>query len=261
MVSMPSKPLASAAVLAAFGAFSFVASPAAADQVLLMHSHTDAMQMMGVTTPATDHDDEYWFGPNGTRYDGGETTLIVRTDTKKLYFVNHDAKTYSTIDLPFTFEQIVPEEMAPMMEMMMKTMAASTTVTPTDRTGEYAGFSCKFSKVNVSMGMMQMAMDICSTEKLPIDVTRYKALQEMQGELAPNAQWIKDMAEKIKGFPVRSETSTTVMGKVVGSTSELKKVEERTSPAGHYDPPAGYKEVKYDPMAQAQAQAKKKTKK
>ncbi|MEZ5313380.1 MAG: DUF4412 domain-containing protein [Thermoanaerobaculia bacterium] len=245
--------LASAACLAALVA----SAPLAADKVLVMRSHTDAMQMMGTKTPAQDIDHEYWFGPNGTRFDAGETSVIVRTDAKKLYFVNHDARTYSTINLPFTFEQIVPDEMAPMIEMMMKSMAASTTVTPTDRTGEFAGVSCNYSKVNISMGMMQMAMDICSTEKLPIDISRYKALQEMQGELAPNSQWIKEMAEKIKGFPVRSDTSTTVMGKTFGSSSELTKVEDRPAPAGQYDPPAGYQEVKYDPMAQAQARKKK----
>lgn len=235
-----------------------VVPAASADDVIVMLNHTDEMSMMGVKTPAQDVNQEYWFGDEGTRFDGGETSVIVRLADKKLFFVNHLEKTYSPIDLPFTFEKLVPPEMAPMMEMMAKTMAASTTVTASDRKGTFAGVGCDYAKVSISMGIMQMAMDVCSTEKLPIDMTRYRDLQGMQAEMAPNMDWVKDMAEKIKGFPIRSDTTTTVMGNSFKSWSELKSVEKRTPPAGHYGPPAGYKEVKFDPMAQAQQGNKKK---
>lgn len=235
-----------------------LSAPSLADDVLVMTNHTDAMSMMGTTTPAQDEQHEYWFGDQGTRFDGGDTTMIMRLDAKKLYFVHHADKQYSTIDLPFSFESLVPPEMAPMMEMMAKSMAATTTVTPSDKRGEFAGVACSYSKVDISMAMMKMSMNVCSTETLPIDLARYRSLQESQSELAPNMAWVKDLAEKVKGFPVRSDTTTTVMGKSFASWSELKAVEQRTAPAGHYDPPAGYKEVKYDPMAQMQQQGKKK---
>ncbi len=234
------------------------AGAAFADQVVTMLNHTDEMSVMGHVTPAQDVNHEYWFGSEGLRYDMGETSLITRPDQKKLYFVNHGKKTFSAIDLPFDFKSLVSPEMAPMMEQMMKMMAASTTVTPSDRTGTYDGVGCKFSRVEISMGMMQMSMDMCSTENLPIDLARYRSLQEMQAEMAPNSEWMKDLAKKIKGFPIRTETTTTMMGKSFKSWSELKSIENRSAPAGFYTPPVGYEEVKFDPMAQQGPQRKKK---
>jgi len=61
---------------------------------------------------------------------------------------------------------------------------------------------------------------------------------------------MKDLAQKIKGFPVRTETTTAMGKKSFKNWQELKSVEERTAPEGLYAPPAGYREVKFDPMAQ-----------
>ncbi len=227
-----------------------LAGTAGADQVVTMLNHNDEMSMMGQKTPAQDVQHEYWFGAEALRYDMGETSIITRPDDKKLFFLNHPSKTYSTISLPFDFKSLVSPEMAPMMEQMMKMMAASTTVTPSDRTGRFAGVACKYSKVDITMGMMQMSMDMCASEDLPIDLGRYRSLKEMQAELAPNADWMKDLAEKVKGFPIRTDTVTTMMGKSYKSYSELQSIDNRTPPAGFYAPPADYEEKTFDPMAQ-----------
>jgi hypothetical protein len=235
-----------------------LAAPVSADQVVSLLQHTDAVSMMGQTTPAQDVTQEFWYGAEGLRVDTGDTTIVLRADRKKLYLVNHPEKNYSALDLPFDFKQLVGPEMAPMMDQMMKMMAMTVTVTPTDRSGEYAGFACKFYKVNIAGSMMQMAMDQCVSERLPIDYSRYKSLLESQAELSANQGWLKELAEKISGFPVRSETTTTMMGKSFKSWQELKSVEERTPAPGFYEPPAGYQEVKYDPMAQQAGQARRK---
>jgi len=238
-------------------AFSLAAVPAAADTVLTLANHSDEVSVMGQKTPAQDNEQQYWFTDDATRFDAGDTSIVMRLDAKKLYVIHHPEKNYSTIDLPFDFKSLVGPEMAPMMDQMMKMMAASVTVTPTDRSGEYGGFSCKFSKVNISMAMMQMSMDQCLSDEMPIDYSRYKALAEAQAEMIPNGSWMKEIADKLQGFPVRSETTTTMMGKSFGSWQELKSVDERSSPPGFYAPPAGYKEIRYDPMAQQQKRRKK----
>lgn len=244
--------------LAAFFLCPLLAAPAFADQVVTVLQHTDAVSMMGQTTPAQDVVQESWFGADGMRVDSGDTTILLRLDRKKFYLVNHPEKNFSALDLPFDFKQLVGPEMAPMMEQMAKMMAMSVNVTPTDRTGNFAGYACKFVKVDISMSMMQMAMDQCVTDSLPIDYARYKSMLESQAELGMNTSWMKELAEKIKGFPVRTDTTTTMMGKSFKGWQELKSVEDRTPPAGHYEPPAGYREVKFDPMAQQAAQAKRK---
>jgi hypothetical protein len=164
-----------------------------------------------------------------------------------MYVIDHAEKTVSPIDLPISFKSLVGPEMAPMVDQMMSMMKATTTITPTDRTGEFAGFPCKHYKVDISMSMMQMSMDQCLTQSLPIDYSRYKELLSMQAEMAMNNEWMKELM-RLEGFPVRSESTSTMMGKSFGSWTELKAVEDKTPPAGLYEPPAGYKEVRFDPM-------------
>jgi len=234
-----------------------LASPLAADTVMSLKTHTDEMKMMGHTTPARDEVHQYWFSDTATRFDGGDTSVILRLDLKKLFVLNHVEKSASTIDLPFDFRSLVGPEMAPMMDQMMKMWAASVTVTPSDRSGEFGGYACKFSRIDISMGMMQMTMDSCLSDKLPIDYSRYKALSEAQAELIPSGSWMKDLAEKMKGFPVHSDTTTTMMGKSFQSSQELQSVEEKAPPAGFYEVPPGYKMIKYDPMSQGQQRRRK----
>jgi hypothetical protein len=232
-------------------ALALSALPAGADTVLTIANHSDAFSMMGQTTPAQDNTFYYWFGADATRYDMDETSVILRLDQKKFYLVNHDEKTFSAMDLPIDFEKLVGPEMAPMMQQMAKMMAATTTVTPSDRTGSFAGYSCRYQRVDISMAMMQTSMEMCTTEELPIDYPKYREIALAQSELAANQAWMRDLAEKVKGFPLRTDTTATVMGKAMKSWQELKSVEEKAAPAGHYEPPAGYREVKFDPMAQA----------
>jgi len=238
-------------------ALSLAAVPAVADTVLTLANHSDEIVMMGQKTPAQDNEQQYWFSADATRFDAGESSIVMRLDTRKLYVVNHSEKSYSTIDLPFDFKSLVGPEMAPMMDQMMKMMAASVTVTPTERTGEFAGYPCKYSQVSISMAMMQMSMDQCLSEKMPIDYSRYQALAEAQAEMVPNGSWMKELAEKLEGFPVRSETTTTMMGKSFQSWQELRSVDEKSAPAGFYGPPAGSREIRFDPMAQQQKRRKK----
>jgi hypothetical protein len=232
-------------------ALSLIAVPATADTVLTIANHSDAFSMMGQTTPAEDNTFYYWFGADATRYDMDETSVILRLDQKKFYLVNHDEKTFSAMDLPIDFEKLVGPEMAPMMQQMAKMMAGTMTVTPSDRTGSFAGYSCKYQRVDVSMAMMKTSMDMCATEELPIDYPKYREVALAQAELAANQAWMRDLAEKVKGFPLRTDTTITGMGASMKSWQELKSVEDKAAPAGHYDPPAGYREVKFDPMAQA----------
>jgi len=240
------------ALIAALSAGALAATPATADQVLSMLSHNDEVVMMGHKTPAQDVTHEYWFGEKGVRYELGETSVILRPDLKKVFMINHTKKTYSPIDLPIDFKSLVGPDMAPMMDQMMRMMQATSKVTPSDRTGQFAGFNCKYTHVDVSMAMMQLSMDECLTKDLPIDYSRYKALAESQAEMTPNTQWMKELAEKLDGFPIRSETTTTMMGKPFKSWQELKSLENREPARGFYEPPAGYQETKFDPMAQGQ---------
>lgn len=240
--------------LPVLAAVALAAAPSTADEVLTIAHHSDEFSMMGQTTPAQDATYTYWFADDATRYDMGDTSFILRLDAKKAYLLNHGEKNYAELDLPIDFERLVGSEMAPVMEQMAKMMSGTVTVTPTERSGAFAGYACKFSKVEVSTGMMQMTSDSCVTEDLPIDYPRYEALEEAQAEMLPKG-WAKEMAEKLQGFPVRTETTATVMGNEMKSWQELRSVDEREAPAGHYEPPAGYQKIEFNPMEQMQRQS------
>ncbi len=227
-----------------------IAGGAAADQVITMQSHADAVTVMGQKSPAKDYTQTYWFGNDRMRVDDDENSTIMRLDQKKLYLLDHAQKTFSAIDLPVDFKKLVDPEMAGMMEQMMQMMAPSVTVTATGQSGSFAGYACDYYDVAVKVAMMQINTTGCYSDKILTHTARYQALAEAQAELVPNASWMKDLAQKIKGFPVRTETTTAMGKKSFKNWQELKSVEERTAPEGLYAPPAGYREVKFDPMAQ-----------
>ena len=127
--------------LAALAIGLLAAAPASADKLMTIHSHTDAMTLMGHTVPARDVDQQTWFGADGIRFDNGESVIILRLDQKKFYIVNEEKKTYSTLDLPLDIKKLVPPEMAPMMEKMMGMMQIKVEVTPSSKTGSYGGSS------------------------------------------------------------------------------------------------------------------------
>jgi len=234
------------AVLAAVA----LAAPAAADKVITLKSHTDAMQMMGQKTPAKDEVHKYWFGKDAIRYDAGDLSTIIDFGAKKLLYVRHDEKSYSTIDLPIDFKKLVPPEMAPMMEQMAGMMQGKASVEPTGKSGSYGGYDCNFYKVDISMAMMTTTMNSCVTKAVPVDFSRYRELVEAQSEMFPSMQWMKELT-KLEGFPVRSETTTTMMGKSFGSWQEIQSVEDAAAPAGNYAAPAGYSEKEFNPMGAA----------
>lgn len=225
-----------------------LAAPAAADKVITLKSHTDAMAMMGQKTPAKDETYKYWFGTDAVRYDAGAVSTIVNFGAKQLIQIQHEEKVYSVIELPVDFKKLVPPEMAPMMEKMTEMMNATASVTETGKSGSYGGYDCKFYKVDISMAMMTTTMNTCVTKDIPFDFSKYRELVEAQAEMFPNTKWMKELT-KLEGFPVRSETTTTMMGKSFGSWQELQSVDDMAAPAGTYAAPAGYKENEFNPMA------------
>jgi hypothetical protein len=232
------------------------AVPAASETVVNLKYHSDPIQMMGQSIPAKDEVHSYWFGSEGVRFDQGESTVITNLDQKKFFMVSHPDKTYSLLGLPIDLKKSLPPETAAMMDQMLQMMGATTKITPLEKTGNFAGYSCKYYRVEVGMPMMTTVMDQCLSNKLPIELSRYRELVITQGQIFPNAKWMIEFA-KLEGFPIRTESSVTMMGKTFSSWSELIGVEEKPAPPGLYLPPAGYKEIPFDPMAASQQRRKK----
>ena len=92
-----------------------VGGAASADIKIVKMDHTDGFNAMGRTTPPLDQEQVTWIGKDSMRTDSGDASTIIRLDTKKLYVLNHDEKTYNTLDLPVDLAQFMPPGMAEQM--------------------------------------------------------------------------------------------------------------------------------------------------
>src|SRR4029453_4682515 len=194
---------------------------------------------MGHEEPAKDETIEMWISKNSVARRGGTVDTIARLDEKKLYVINNTAKAYSVIDLPFDFKSLLTPEQQPMAEQMEKMMAMNITVTPTTETKKVGKWSAK--RYDVAVTGMGMKMDIVSWISNDIGFDR-KAYREFFSNLAGlqmRSDWMKKLAE-IDGYPVAQDMTMTIMGKPITSHTELVSVEEKSAPAGTYEPPAGY---------------------
>ena len=106
-----------------------------------------------------------------------------------------------------------------------------------------------YYKTGFSLAMMSISMDSCVSNQVPIDASRYRELVESQSQLLPSTQWMSELA-KLDGFPVRSDTTTSVMGKSFKSWQEIVSSENQSAPAGTYAPPADYAVKAFDPLGQ-----------
>jgi uncharacterized protein DUF4412 len=237
--------------------FAVLASAAAAqaDTLIVAKHHSDAVEFMGQKQPATDHNVETWIGKGRFARLAPDLSVIVRADIKKMYIIRHEERAYNEVDLPLDFSSMLPPEMADMMKAMGKMMTWEATVTPTGETKTVAGYKSQGYKVAIS-GPMGMKIDqsIWATKDLQID---YEALKELmvnqRALMAPlGGDWYKKLAA-VEGYPVLSESVTTMGGKSFGTREEMVSAEDKDAPAGTYDPPAGYKAEPFDPMSQGKA--------
>ena len=236
----------------ALAAMLAMTAAAQADTLIVAKHHSDAIEFMGQKQPATDHNVQTWIGKDKVARLAPDLSVIVRADIDKMYIIRHEEKAYNEVALPLDFSSMLAPEMADMMKAMGKMMTWDATVTPTGETKTLAGYKAQGYKVAIS-GPMGMKIDqsIWATKDLKID---YEALKELmvnqRALMAPlGGDWWKKLAA-VEGYPVLSESVTTMGGKSFGTREELVSAEDKEAPAGTYDPPAGYKAEPFDPMAQ-----------
>ncbi|MCP2605047.1 DUF4412 domain-containing protein [Candidatus Aminicenantes bacterium AH-873-B07] len=207
--------------------------------------HTDSYSMMGKTYPAEELIITQWLSKDKFRNDeGSKKTFIVRLDINKIYYINHEEKTYSVIDLPIDFSKILPPEAQQMMQMF--TMSA--TVTDTGETRRIGKWNCRKYIMDMQGGMMSMNMEIWTTKDVKIDYDAYEKFSESIMGLNPMFKNIADEIKKIKGLTIYRESTTTMMGTSIKSTEEVVEIIKKSPPKGIYELPVGYTEVQFNPM-------------
>jgi len=227
---------------------------ASADTKIVKLEHTDGFTAMGRSTPPTDQEQVTWIGSDRMRTDKGDTSTIIRLDQKKLYVLNHDKKTYNSLDLPVDSTQFMPPGMA---EQMMSMMTFDVTITPTDETKMVGDWKARRYDVAMTSKMADITMAMWATTDAPFDQDAYYAMYQHLNSMSPGLDKMVEEMQKIDGLVIEEEGTTTMT--VMGNTtikrhSTTTSIEELDPPAGTYDPPADYTEKPFDFMGAMQRQ-------
>jgi hypothetical protein len=209
-----------------------------ADVYVKSKSHTDAMSIMGQTTPATDTVSEQWIAADKFAAVSADQTFIIDAGKNMAYFVNPKAKTYFETPLPFDYAKLLPPQAAAMAGMMMM----SATVAPTTETKKVGQWNCTGYDVTISVMGMPMKQRVWATMDTGFDVKAFNEkflVPMMKGMMRFDDASAKEMM-KIKGFQVASEMNGEIMGAKIHSTTEVLEISKKTPPAGIYGVPAGF---------------------
>jgi hypothetical protein len=226
-----------------------LSTPAFADSVLQITSHVDSFQLMGETQAAKDTRVDIWVGADRLRRDEGETSSILRLDRNKAYVVDHTAKTYSEIDLPVDLGKLAPEGAGPAVVQMAEAMKLDARITPSEETRKVRDWNARRVDVAITSAM---GMKIATTMWVSKDLDVYRSLNKLASTLAAlqpgAAAWARQL-EQIDGYPVLQESSVNVVGTQFKTREEVVAVAAKEAPAGHYEPPTGYKRQPFNPLA------------
>lgn len=226
----------------------FLASPAAADSLLTVRTHVDAFEILGKREPARDGEIRIWVGEAGARRDDGTTSAVLRTDRRKLYVIDHEARTYSVLDLPVDLARLTPPPQRPLLDQLVVATRVNVSLSETSERRKLGSFEARRFNVSVS-GPQGKIFD--STFWVSAQVPGFEAANRVAASVASlqpgSADWAAKL-ENLPGFPVLQETTLTLEGTRVKSREELVSVETKNPPAGSYEIPQGYQQLPYDPL-------------
>ena len=227
---------------------------AVADGFLKQVTHTGAFEMMGQKVAAKDDTTTMWIGADRAASINGDTMTIVCIPAENsVLMINHQKKQYSKASL--NMDEMIDKAMADkgekdadqaaqakeMMKAMMGQSKAS--VEPTAETKKIDNWQAKKYLVTLSMGMMNMNMQLWATEDIAIDYKLYQELSNRMLKQMPGTESLTKEMSKIKGVVVLSTTELKMMGQPVTAETRLLEFSDKPAPAGVYAIPAGYTEV------------------
>ncbi len=236
------KILVSFAVMAVLASFGFQAW---ADDYLKMRHVSEAYEIMGQKQPASEEIVETWLGKDMARMDTGQkTSVIMRGDKQVMYILDHDQKKYTEIPMDMTRmfgEMGGSQEQAQMMAQMMGAMMkVNARVVDTGKTQTVNQWNCRVYQMTLEMAMGTTESEVCASEDIGVDMgLYYKMGNAMMAGQQGFQEAIREM-EKIKGIPVRTTSTATVMGAAMKTSEELLEHKKMSAPEGSFEIPADY---------------------
>ena len=236
-------------ILVALVAVFLVTGIVSADLKVVKKTHRDGFQIMGQDNPAQDAEEVTWIGDDRLRIDQGDSSSIVRLDTKQLILVNHVDETYNVIDLPLDLSAFLPEQMAAQMKAMM---TFDIEVTPADERKKVGKWNARRYDLKMVSKMVTVESALWATTEIDVDLTAYHKMYQQIIGLQPGMEGMADEMLKVKGFVVAMDGAMIMNmmgGSKVATTEETVSAEQLDAPAGTYDSPAGYSKQDFDYMS------------
>ncbi|RJQ69219.1 MAG: DUF4412 domain-containing protein [Desulfobacteraceae bacterium] len=186
-----------------------------------------------------------YLSANATMTDTADRITIVDFKQKLLYDLDKNAKTYTKneiekMGLPGADKDDENPEQTQMMQAMMKSMAQSVKVTPTDETKTVSGYKCRKYLVSIMMANSDywVTKDFQGYDEM-------KAIGEKTSKLFMDNPMLSQMnimgmMKDLDGLPV--QTHSRMMGGTI--TATVKKIEHKKLDPSLFQVPAGYKLVK-----------------
>lgn len=217
-----------------------------ADNYLVQKKHTDAFKMMGQTVPAKDEQSVMWSSGDKMCLNPDKDTIsIIRLDKKVLWVIYKKSKKYSELNLDSltAMANKVKNEMADM-PGMGNMMNVSATVTPTTETKQIGKWNCTKYQIISTMPMTSVETVSWNSTDIKVDYDAYAKMKNFSSAMMPGFNDMIKELQKIKGFPVYSESVSKIMGNELKSSEELIEISDKAAPEGIYDIPSGFKKSK-----------------
>ena len=212
-----------------------------ADVYVRLVSHTDSYYYGGITYPEENEEWEAWIGENRFVYVTEQRSVVINLNTKIMLFINHVDSTYVETTLPFSWLNLVSEEMAGRLNMYQTTG----TVTESEETKKIGKWTCKRYDVNSWIPYAGGRYDekevvLWITQDAPLDFKKFTQMVTVLRQLRNYDEILVNELGKIKGFQIASETITYVKGFGYQSTERVTDMLEKRPPANIYSAPKGY---------------------
>ena len=151
----------------------------------------------------------------------------------KAFYIDYTKKTYSEVDMPIDLEKALGPQAKQMTQMMQQTSA---TFTDTGEKQKIKNWNCRKYLIEINISMMgtsmPLTMEIWASEDLGIDMDMYKKFYKETLSLNPMTKDIAEDFQKMKGFPVVTKVSMSMMGAEMKYQEEVIAVEKKTAPKG-----------------------------
>ncbi len=210
---------------------------AAAGDVRIRESqHVDGYYSGGVTEPARDQQNEYWFAGDRLAYRSGLRSYIVDQAAGRFLFINHTDKTYIETPLPLDLRRIVPEILTGYFEQSLRRGS----VTPTGTVSDKGGHPCRSCLLKMTTGYFDADMTLWLSTDVPFDWRRLEKLFNQVRRMVNYGDELIAAIGEQEGFPLASEFTYYVEGMQIRGNARVIDWTELEAPPGTYAVPAGY---------------------